>query len=99
MQNVVFSILLSLSFITQPNFNSCSDFYENHPVKKLYDAGVKITVNSDDPPFFNATIQGEYDVMSKLGLSNEDLKSLTRNAIQSSFLANQIKEKLLTKLS
>ena len=43
------------------------DSYENHPVKKLYDAGVKITVNSDDPPFFNATIQGEYDVMSKLG--------------------------------
>ena len=75
------------------------DSYENHPVKKLYDAGVKITVNSDDPPFFNATIQGEYDVMSKLGLSNEDLKSLTRNAIQSSFLENQIKEKLLTKLS
>jgi len=26
--------------------------YETHPVKKLFDAGVKITVNSDDPPFF-----------------------------------------------
>ena len=30
--------------------------YESHPVKKLFDAGVKITVNSDDPPFFNASI-------------------------------------------
>ena len=75
------------------------DSYENHPVKKLYDAGVKITVNSDDPPFFNATIQGEYDVMSKLGLSNDELRSLTYNAIQSSFCEDQIKEKLLIKLS
>ena len=75
------------------------DSYENHPVKKLYDAGVKITVNSDDPPFFNATIQGEYDVMSKLGLSNDELRSLTYNAIQSSFCEDRIKEKLLIKLS
>ena len=30
--------------------------YENHPVKKLFDQGVKITVNSDDPPFFLSLI-------------------------------------------
>ena len=38
--------------------------YENHPVKKLHELGAKVTVNSDDPPFFNATIQGEYEAMS-----------------------------------
>ena len=42
--------------------------YQDHPVKRLFDAGVKITVNSDDPPFFNASIAGEYEVMKTLGL-------------------------------
>ena len=73
--------------------------YEQHPVKELFDAGVKLTVNSDDPPFFNASITGEYEVMSNLGLSKEELISLTHNAIQSSFCDNKTKEKLLTKLN
>ena len=41
--------------------------YKEHPVKALFDQGVKITVNSDDPPFFNASIAGEYGVMKELG--------------------------------
>ena len=73
--------------------------YESHPVKKLFDAGVKITVNSDDPPFFNASIEGEYEVMSNLGLSDKELISLTRNAIDSSFCDQLTKKKLLSKLN
>ena len=42
--------------------------YKNHPVKKLFDQGVKITVNSDDPPFFNASIAGEYESNGKTWL-------------------------------
>ena len=86
---------------TCPTSNIATKIYENyqsHPVKKLFDAGVKITVNSDDPPFFNATIAGEYEVMSNLGLSEKDLTSLTYNAIESSFCDQGIKEKLLAKL-
>ena len=74
------------------------DSYVNHPVKKLFDQGVKITVNSDDPPFFNATIQGEYKIMEELGLNEKELTSLTRNAIESSFCEKEIKNKLLSKL-
>ena len=54
-------------------------------MKTLFDQGVKVTVNSDDPPFFNATIQGEYKVMEDLGLNEKDLTSLTHNAIKYSF--------------
>tara|TARA_B100001123_G_C15305626_1_gene1022595 strand:+ start:899 stop:1873 length:975 start_codon:yes stop_codon:yes gene_type:complete len=72
--------------------------YQEHPVKKLYDKGVKITVNSDDPPFFNATVAGEYKVMSKLGLSDSELLSLTHNAISYSFCDKSTKNKLLKKL-
>ena len=59
---------------------------------------MKITVNSDDPPFFNSSISGEYDIMKNLGLSNLELISLTSNAIKSSFCEKEIKEKLLSKL-
>jgi len=75
------------------------DSYENHPVKKLFDQGVKITVNSDDPPFFNASIQGEYKVMEDLGLNIKELNSLTQNAIKYSFCEEEVKKKLLSKLS
>ena len=72
--------------------------YKQHPVKELYDRGVKITVNSDDPPFFNASVGGEYKIMSQLGLTNQDLLSLTHNAIKYSFCDEETKQKLLNKL-
>ena len=87
---------------TCPTSNIATKIYENfelHPVKKLFDAGVKITVNSDDPPFFNASIAGEYQVMANLGLTEKELISLTDNAINSSFCDKATKERLLTKLS
>ena len=86
---------------TCPTSNIATKIYKNyqaHPVKNLYDMGVKITVNSDDPPFFNASISGEYKVMSNLGLSEEELTSLTHNAINSAFCDKATKEKLLAKL-
>ena len=52
---------------------------------------MKVTVNSDDPPFFNATIQGEYKVMENLGLNENELTSLTHNAIKYSFVMKKIK--------
>ena len=87
---------------TCPTSNIATRIYENyeeHPVKKLFDQGVRLTVNSDDPPFFNASIAGEYEVVKNLGLTNEQLISLTYNAIQSSFCDELTKEKLLSKLS
>ena len=55
-------------------------------------------MNSDDPPFFNATVGGEYQVMSNLGLSNDQLLLLTNNAIQCAFCDDSTKNKLLKKL-
>ena len=86
---------------TCPTSNIATKIYENyesHPVKTLFDQGVKVTVNSDDPPFFNATIQGEYEVMEDLGLNKDQLTSLTSNAISSSFCDENNKKKLLSKL-
>ena len=50
-------------------------------------------------PFFNATIQGEYEAMASLGFSENELISMTRNAIESSFLDTDKKMEILTKLN
>ena len=87
---------------TCPTSNIATRIYKNykeHHVKKLFDAGVKVTVNSDDPPFFNASIGGEYQVMADLGLTENQLISLTRNAVESSFCDKFTKQKLLSKLN
>ena len=92
---------LDIVLETCPTSNVATKIYKNyqdHPVKTLFDQGVKITVNSDDPPFFNASIAGEYEVMRTLGLSDSELKSLTRNAIEYAFCDQNTKLKLLNKV-
>jgi adenosine deaminase len=60
--------------------------YEAHPLPQLRDAGVRLTLGSDDPPYFGATIEGEYDVCAeRMGFSEEDLRGITRTAIEAAF--------------
>ena len=60
--------------------------YETHPLPQLRDAGVRVTLGSDDPPYFGATIAGEYDMCAeRMGFGEEDLRDITRTAIQAAF--------------
>ena len=55
------------------------DRLENHPIKQLYDAGVHVTVNSDDPPMFGTTLTREYEIAAGLlGLDAEGWPTLRR---------------------
>lgn len=58
-------------------FKSLAD----HPVQKLRDAGVKVTINSDDPPMFGTTLTDEFASCAKtFGWSQADLKELNTQA-------------------
>ena len=47
---------------------------EEHPLRRLVDAGVLVTINSDDPPMFGTTLNDEYAVAAKLlGVGPEGL--------------------------
>jgi adenosine deaminase len=69
--------------------------YEEHPLPALRDAGVRVTLGSDDPPYFGATIAGEYRVCAeRMGLSEDDLREITRTAIDAAFCDDALKQQL-----
>ncbi len=73
--------------------------YEEHPLPRLRGAGVKVTLGSDDPPYFGATIEGEYRVCAeRMGLSEDDLRDITRTAIDAAFCDAGLKAKLRARL-
>lgn len=62
------------------------DSYESHPVARLRDAGVAVTLNSDDPPFFATTVALEYQRTAKAhGWGEGDLRAVTYTAIEAAF--------------
>jgi len=73
---------------------------EDHNLKRLLDAGVCVTVNSDDPAYFGGYIAANYECVAKaLNLSREDIAQLARNSIDASFLDHEAKRYWLGKIA
>jgi adenosine deaminase len=73
--------------------------YEDHPLPALRAAGVRVTLGSDDPPYFGATIAGEYAVSAaRFGFSERDLRDLTRTAIDAAFCDDDLRDALRARL-
>jgi adenosine deaminase len=73
--------------------------YASHPLRKLFDEGFKVTLGSDDPPFFKTTIGKEYKIAAeKFGFTAEELLQVTRNAVEAAFVDEATREKLLKKI-
>jgi aminodeoxyfutalosine deaminase len=66
--------------------------YAEHPLRKMWDMGLYVTVNSDDPPMFNTDLVGEYQVLvDQMRFSAGELERLSLNALQASFLPHERK--------
>ncbi|WSE17488.1 adenosine deaminase [Streptomyces sp. NBC_00118] len=60
---------------------------DEHPIRQFVDAGVVVTVNSDDPPMFGTDLNSEYAVAARLlDLDERGVAALARNAVDASFL-------------
>ncbi|SEG92761.1 aminodeoxyfutalosine deaminase [Actinacidiphila yanglinensis] len=60
---------------------------EEHPIRQMVEAGVLVTVNSDDPPMFGTDLNTEYAVAARLlELDRAGVADLARNAVHASFL-------------
>ncbi|HZE04401.1 MAG TPA: adenosine deaminase, partial [Solirubrobacteraceae bacterium] len=73
--------------------------YEEHPLPQLRAAGVKVTLGSDDPPYFGATIEGEYGVCAAcFGFGEDALREITRTALDAAFCGEELKAVLRGRL-
>jgi adenosine deaminase len=85
-------IPLEICVISNVRTGVC-DSIETHPIKKYFEQGLMVTVNSDDPVMFNTTISQEYLVLvKKLGFTINDLKCLSMNGIKASFMSDKDKQ-------
>lgn len=72
---------------------------EEHPFPKFFEAGVKISLNSDDPPFMSTTLPEEYDRVQKAyQYSDEMMNRVTEMAIDCAFVDANTKQKLKEKI-
>ena len=67
----------------------------SHPLHRLIAAGVRVTLNSDDPPFFHTTLGTEYDLA---GLDERQLRGIARTTIEASFADEATKRQLLERI-
>ncbi len=75
-----------------------SDLKE-HPLQKMMDLGLKVTINSDDPAFFGGQVNENYiQIQKALNLSKEDLFRLAKNSFKYSFLDTDTKNKYIAEL-
>jgi len=59
---------------------------EDHPVRRLYDAGVPIVLNTDDPAMFGCTLVGEYELAAQVfGFTEAELRTIAKNGFRFAF--------------
>lgn len=73
--------------------------FQSHPLRALRDAGVKVTISSDDPPFFHTSLAREYQIAeTEFGFTREEIDGLTRTAIEAAFVDEATRLRLLSLL-
>jgi adenosine deaminase/aminodeoxyfutalosine deaminase len=84
--------------ITSNVLTGCCAAVEQHPIRKLFDAGVLVTLNTDDPDMFRTSLVGEYQIAQQVfGFSDTELRTLAENSFHASFLPEAQKREFLAK--
>ena len=77
----------------------CLPELRQHPVRQLFDAGLMVTLNTDDPAMFHTSLIREYELAQDIfGFTDEHIRELARNSLEASFLPPEKKVLLLQKL-
>ncbi|MBZ7923837.1 adenosine deaminase [Ensifer adhaerens] len=73
--------------------------FASHPLRALHAAGVRVTLNSDDPPFFHTSLAQEYDIASAvMGFTDAEINGMTRTAIEAAFVDEPTRQRLLARI-
>lgn len=91
-------ICLELNPTSNVVTGQCPAFRE-HPLRKYYEAGILITLNSDDPAFFGSDLAGEFLMaFTEQGFSRDELRDLAANSFRASFLPAATRDSWLRKV-
>ncbi|MGC2109979.1 MAG: adenosine deaminase [Candidatus Korobacteraceae bacterium] len=82
--------------ITSNVMTGCCRAVEDHPVRRLFDAGVPIVLNTDDPDMFRTSLSREYQLAHEVfGFTEAELRQLARNSFRASFLPPEKQREIL----
>lgn len=71
----------------------------SHPLRRLHAAGVKVTISSDDPPFFFTSLAQEYRTAeTAFGFTPDEIDGMTRTALEAAFVDEATRARLLARL-
>ena len=74
-------------------------FLATHPIRHLFDAGVKVTVSTDDPISFGSTLEEEYAALAaECGFNRKELTRVARNGFEVALMSEAVKRSWLTRL-
>ena len=77
----------------------CCTSLANHPVRRYFDAGLMVTLNSDDPTLFGSDLLGEYRLaQGRFDFTEEQLREVAANSIEASFLPAERKVTILRQI-
>ncbi|MCW5747266.1 MAG: adenosine deaminase [Alphaproteobacteria bacterium] len=86
-----------------PGSNIALGVYRNlasHPLRRLIDAGCKVTLNSDDPPYFDTSIGREYATAGHaFGLTPRQLLDITETAVAAAFVDRDTRRRLTARIA
>ena len=85
-----------------PGSNVALKLYPNfraHPIEELLERGVKVTVSTDDPPFFHTTMAREYDMLAEaFGWDDGVFRKIADTSIRAAFCTEGTRDKILKRL-
>jgi aminodeoxyfutalosine deaminase len=82
--------------ITSNLLTGCCSEVKQHPIRRFFDAGVLVTLNTDDPDMFHTTLPQEYEIAQRVfGFTESELRELAKNSFRASFLPETKKREML----
>jgi len=92
------SIPLELNPTSNVRTGVCASF-AGHPLRRYFDAGLLVTINSDDPAFFGSDLANEYLLAhTEQGFTRDELRQLASNSMRASFLPDSEKSTWLSRI-
>ena len=73
---------------------------DRHPIRRYFERGALVTVNTDDPTMFGTSLAAEYRALTRsLGLTHDDIRTMILTAVDASWLPPERRRQLRTEIS